>query len=601
MTDPLIELDTTRLQANPGGQASVRVTVRNLDHRVQGYRLEVLPADVAAWAEVPPPILNLDVDQEGSGVIVFSPPGGGNLPGGTLPFAVKATSVVDPTGSAVAEGQIEVGQVFGLTSKITPVTSSGRWRARYRVTFTNWGNGPVHLRLSATDPDERLGFLIAPESLDLPVGGTAEARVKVRTRHPYLRGNAERLPFKVIGDPYQLAAPAAPAGAGSPPSPNQQVLDGGFTQKPVIGRGVAMATVLALVLVIAGIAFALTRGGGDDAADAGSPPEQPAAPTLDSAMPQSVLLTWTPAEGANITGYVVYLYDATCENAVPGPDVSKPAEANKTSLEYDGLKPKTEYCFKLSAVNEAGESAKSEQLIAATSAAAVSTLAAPTGLTGEPAADSVRLKWDAVVGADHYQVGRYADESSEELLASYDSDGVEFLVPDLEPGSTQCFEVTPVLANGSPGKTPSARECFQLTSGDGTTGGNTTGGDGTPGQQTDEPPAADAYSVIVTTNSQDSADLTALGKQRDSMLAAGLDGAAIWSSDALTEPPPAYAGRYILIAGSGDAATAVSICQEYNANPTLSPTNDLLCGTADSPGPSLFMLGGFREGATPVE
>lgn len=594
MTDPLIELDTTRLQANPGGQASVRVTVRNLDHRVQGYRLDVLPAEVSAWAEVPPPILNLDVNQEGTGVIVFSPPGGGNLAGGPVAFAIKATSVVDPSGSAVAEGQIEIGQVFGLTSKITPVTSSGRWRANHRISFTNWGNAPVHLRLSAHDPDERLGFLIAPESLDLPVGGTADARVKVRTRNPVLRGTPVRLPFKVVGDPFQLAAPAgAPAGV----NPNQQVLDGAFTQKPVISRGVAMATVLALVLVIAGVVFALTRGGDEATGADGSPPERPTGLRVLKATPTSIFMTWDGDSGANLTGYKLYLFDESCTTPPSGPDSSKAAEASATSVPYDKLSPNTTYCFELSAVNDGGESARSEQVVAKTPAPADNTLGAPGAPEGRVEGNGVRLNWDAVDGADHYEVSRYASLESTELLDSDESAGVELLVPDLPIGSTQCFAVTALLADGTPGKSPSDRTCVDITS----ESVSTTGGGGEPGGDT---PADDAYSVIVAKVEQAPADVSALVQRRDLMRANGLDDATIWSSDSLTAAPPGFEGTYILVAGSGDAPAAIAVCEQFNASATLSPTDadNLICGSAASPQAGVVMqLGAFQDGAEEVE
>ncbi len=74
--------------------------------------------------------------------------------------------------SAVVEGDLDLGRVFGLQAKISPVTSTGRWRGRHLVQFTNWGNAPVRLKLTPTDPDEKLGFVVHPEIVEVPIGAT---------------------------------------------------------------------------------------------------------------------------------------------------------------------------------------------------------------------------------------------------------------------------------------------------------------------------------------------------------------------------------------------------------------------------------------------
>ena len=164
MTDPIIQLETTQLSVEPGGQGRTLVTVRNLGNIVEGFRLQVLGEGVSEWSEVTPAEVQVYPEQEATAVVVFSPPAGNTTRSGTFPFAVRAESVVDPDTSAVAEGDLEIGRVFGLQTKITPVTSSGRWRGKHFLEITNWGNAPVQLKLTATDPDEKLAFLIGPET-----------------------------------------------------------------------------------------------------------------------------------------------------------------------------------------------------------------------------------------------------------------------------------------------------------------------------------------------------------------------------------------------------------------------------------------------------
>ena len=199
MADPLISLDTERTSAQPGGQARVTVTVTNPGTLVEGYQLQVL-GPLAPWAEVVPPEVSVYPQQETTAAVVISPPTGTGVPSGAQPFGVIARSTLDPNSSAVAEGDIDIGEVYGVLAKIIPVTSSGRWRGRHVIQLSNWGNAPAQLRMAASDPDAALGFYLGPEYVNLPPGGTATVRLSARTRHPVLRGTPTRLPFQVVGE-----------------------------------------------------------------------------------------------------------------------------------------------------------------------------------------------------------------------------------------------------------------------------------------------------------------------------------------------------------------------------------------------------------------
>src|SRR4051794_29142111 len=162
MANPLVTLDIQQAFTKPGGQARFTVTVTNPGQEVEGYELLVLGA-AAPWAEVVPPTLAVYPQQSGTAAVVFSPPSGPGAPGGLQPFGVLARSTRDPAISAVAEGDLEIGQVFGLQAKLVPVTSTGRWRGRHTLQVTNAGNLPAQLRFVATNPDEALGFYLQPE------------------------------------------------------------------------------------------------------------------------------------------------------------------------------------------------------------------------------------------------------------------------------------------------------------------------------------------------------------------------------------------------------------------------------------------------------
>ncbi len=172
VTDPVIRLDSDRVAVEPGGQAQVGVTISNPGSIVEGYHLDVVGEGPSSWAEVIPAEVSVYPQQEAKAFVTFHPPGGNAAPSGTSPFGVRARSTVDPDASAVAEGDVEIGKVFGLQAKIVPVTSSGRWRGRHTVQLSNWGNAPAKLRIVASDPDAALGFYVRPDVVELPLGGT---------------------------------------------------------------------------------------------------------------------------------------------------------------------------------------------------------------------------------------------------------------------------------------------------------------------------------------------------------------------------------------------------------------------------------------------
>ena len=256
MADPLISLDTEHASAQPGGQARVTVTVTNPGNVVEGYRLQVL-GPAAAWAEVVPPEVSVYPQQEATAAVVLSPPTDGSAPGGLHPFGVIARSTLDPKASAVAEGDVEIGEVYGLQAKIIPVTSTGRWRGRHVIQLSNWGNAPAQLRMVARDPDDALGFYVSPEYVNLPPGGQATVRISARTKHPFLRGTAgtTALPGRRRAAGRGRRPPPAGHVRGSVPAGGRRRVEP--EADPV--QGSVTLLVLLLAGVIALIAFAATR------------------------------------------------------------------------------------------------------------------------------------------------------------------------------------------------------------------------------------------------------------------------------------------------------------------------------------------------------
>jgi hypothetical protein len=355
VADPILRLDPARLGVEPGSQATLTLTVTNPGTIVEGYSVDVVSTIPMPWVQVNPSTLSVYPQQEATAVIVFSPPSGPGAPGGSLPFGVRVWSEVEGGGSAVAEGDLDIGSVAGLQAKLTPIASTGRWSGRHTLRISNWGNAPARLRITPGDPDQALGFLVSPDVVDIPLGGEVVSRIKVRTRHPTLRGAAQRLPFQVACEP-----DVAPEAAGPVPvmsTADRPVVDGAFNQKPILTRMVVAAAGLALLAVIAGVAYLLTREGDPGPEEQAEQPDQPTGLALASA-PGIVTLTWD-----RVAGIEDYKLRMTAPTDDEQPIFSAPVGDDPTRMESK-IKVETEgeYCYRLIAVREgAPDSAPSQE------------------------------------------------------------------------------------------------------------------------------------------------------------------------------------------------------------------------------------------------
>ena len=355
MTDPILRIEPSQVSIQPGAEARIIVTIFNPGTVVEGYVIDVVAAVPLPWAEVQPPTVSVYPQQEATAIVVFSPPSGPGAPGGIFPFGVRARSQIEGGGSAVAEGDLDIGAVSGLQAKLTPLASTGRWSGRHTLRIHNGGNAPARLRLTPESPDQALGFLVSPEIIEVPLGGEATARLKVRTRHPVLRGTPQRLPFQVVCAPDQPEQPIGQHPAMS--TPERPVVDGAFNQKPILTRAVVAVAGLVAVAAIAGVAYALTRSDSSPS-EADKPPDAPTglAAVADPATPGFVTLTWD--DQSDVDSYVLLQTRPNSDNQPIDPPT------NELRLRVETA---DEYCYQLEAVREgAANSAPSDPAACAT-------------------------------------------------------------------------------------------------------------------------------------------------------------------------------------------------------------------------------------------
>jgi len=235
----IASIDSTSITADPGGETSCSIRVRNTGKVVDQVLLDVL-GDAQSWSTVEPAQLNLLPGADVVARVVFRPPRSGAVPAGTVPFAVRAMSQEDPDGSTIEEGTVEVNPFFDLKTVLIPGTARGRRRARYQLVVENEGNTPVHAAVSVADPDRLLEFRVKPDTLVTQPGTATFVRLQAVPKERFLRGADRTLPFQVL----LQAAEFAPA-----------TVNGVMTQRQVLPKwllpaiGVAVAALIGAVVL----------------------------------------------------------------------------------------------------------------------------------------------------------------------------------------------------------------------------------------------------------------------------------------------------------------------------------------------------------------
>ena len=166
-------------------------------------------------------------------------------------------------------------------------------------------------------------------------------------------------------------------------------------------------------------------------------PEAPAAPSnlkAEALTESTIKLTWDAVEGAKI--YNVYQ------------GIVKLLSVSETTHIATSLQAGREYCFTVTAVNDGGESAKSEEVCATTLVEeGVEKPATPQNFTMKALVkNELKLSWDAVEGATEYNIYEGDEVIGTVTVTSFD-------MTDLDSNREYCFELTAVNDGGESDKT----------------------------------------------------------------------------------------------------------------------------------------------------
>ncbi len=193
-------------------------------------------------------------------------------------------------------------------------------------------------------------------------------------------------------------------------------------------------------------------GGGGGGGGGGGTTTTPATPTglTATAGNASISLHWTAnAAGDNVTGYNVYRSDQTFSG--PWSTVVTNSFTNS-----DQVTNGTQYCYQVTAVNSAGESAKTAQACATPSAGTTTTVpSVPTGLIAIAGNASISLHWNANASGDNvtkYNVYR-SDQTFSGPWATVTGTTTFTNTDQVTNGTQYCYSISAVNAVGESAQT----------------------------------------------------------------------------------------------------------------------------------------------------
>lgn len=231
----LVTLSEKTVEVLPGAVATCAVTVKNTGTVVDQFTIDIL-GDPAAWTAAEPATLSLFPGAEETTTVFFRPPRDAGTPTGELPFGVRARSREDPAGSAVEEGVLVVGAYQDTFAELVPRTSRGSRGATHELAVDNRGNSRLNATVTAGDQDQLLGFDVEPPGLVVDPGSAGFAKIRVKPRKRFWRGQPKTRAFKV-----------AVQGEGGPPI----LLDGSLLQEALLPRWLIPALLAALGVLVA--------------------------------------------------------------------------------------------------------------------------------------------------------------------------------------------------------------------------------------------------------------------------------------------------------------------------------------------------------------
>jgi hypothetical protein len=275
----------------PGQSRSTKLSVRNGGSIVDRFTFEAL-GPAAAWVRFEPDLLNLFPGSEDTVTVTVSPPRHFTTTAGTVPLGVRIHAAEDPEGSVVEETSIEILPFSDLFAELVPRTAQGRRRAKTQLAIDNRGNWPAHGTLKIVQPDNLAAARFSSGQPDIRPGTATFVDVTVEATRTFRSGPPKSIPFQIVAD-------LSPGPVGEPPPPLTAA--GTFVQQATMPKwlGKVAAAVLAAIIVLAVLWFAVLKPTIKSQATKAAAPQVAAAQQAAAAAQKSASAAQQAASGAS--------------------------------------------------------------------------------------------------------------------------------------------------------------------------------------------------------------------------------------------------------------------------------------------------------------
>ncbi len=324
-----VATDNESLLVEPGGIATVTLDIRNTGDVIDGVSARVIGLS-EEYVRTTPQLLPLFPEANGQIQVNLAVPA--TLHAGRHPLTIEIVSHGAKLPSQYLDVDVDVIPRPGFTVTSQPRTIRARGSARFVIVVANEGNVGLDIDLATLDVDRSVQADLNPPSLRLEPGAVAPVLLSLQGPRMLAGGEVDR-PVTV-----QAHATALPIiGAEGDEEYRPQLAESATTltlrQRPIFGRGIMTALILAAIVGLwaaafllgiskvfandpvtkqAPASFFLPEGSGDvtvSGVGTGNPTATVAAPPPADALPKTGQMP--PGTGGAISGKVTAVTDAS--------------------------------------------------------------------------------------------------------------------------------------------------------------------------------------------------------------------------------------------------------------------------------------------------
>ena len=200
MSDKIeITLSAPSLRVNVGEFATLVITIRNKGQFVDEFAIKIEGLE-SSWYDLSATDLLLPPSQEGQVRVIVHPSKSARARGGSYPFRIKVSSMVDAAVYAAVDALLLVYTFAGFSAEMSTAPAVGRG-GTYIITLHNESKEDINGRLEAVDPADELDFSFDAEKFRLPAGVDVVTRLYVLPKDWAVVRTDKEYSFQVLVKP----------------------------------------------------------------------------------------------------------------------------------------------------------------------------------------------------------------------------------------------------------------------------------------------------------------------------------------------------------------------------------------------------------------